>query len=77
MGTIFWSLGALEKAKMEFIKVLEIKPDIATIHNNLAAIYLKSGEYKNAIPHLENLVNLQPQNANARELLKYSLAQIK
>ncbi len=77
MGTIFWNLGALERAKIEFQKVLEIKSDIPTIHNNLAAIFLKSGEYENAIPHLENLVKLQPQNANARELLKFSLAQIK
>lgn len=76
MGTIFWKLGALDQAKIEFQKVLQIKSDIPTIHNNLAAIYIKSRDFKNAIPHLETLLNLQPENANARKLLQFSQGQI-
>ena len=76
-GTIFWSIGELDKAKFEFEKVLHINPNIPTIQNNLASIYLKKGEFKKAIPHLETLINLQPKNVNAKKLLQFSLEQLK
>ena len=63
-------------AKIEFKKASEIKPDIPTIHNNLAAIYIKNGDFKNAIPHLETLLNLQPENIKAKKLLQFSRGQI-
>jgi tetratricopeptide (TPR) repeat protein len=77
MGTIFWALGTLDHAKDAFEKVLSIKPDIPAIHNNLAAIHVKKGAYKKAIPHLEKLISLQPENINAQKLLQFSLGQIK
>ena len=76
IGTIFWALGALDQAKIEFEKVLQIKPDIPVIHNNLAAIYIKNRDYLNAIPHLETLINLQPENTKAKKLLQFSRGQI-
>ena len=76
MGTIFWKIGQFDKAELEFIKVLRINSGLPTIHNNLAAIYLKKGEFKKAIPHLETLVNLQPKNVNAVKLLQFSRKQL-
>ena len=76
MGTIFWKIGDLEKAEFQFDKVLRIKPDVPAVHNNLAAIYLKRGEFNKSISHLEKLVNLQPKNLNAKKLLQFSLKQL-
>ena len=76
MGTIFWALGAFDQAKTQFEKVLEIKPNIPDIYNNLAAIYIKIGDYKNAIPYLETLLKLQPENIKAKKLLQFSRGQI-
>ena len=77
MGTIFWALGAIDQAKDAFEKVVSIKSDIPVIHNNLAAIYIKKGDYKKAIPHLEKLISLQPEHMNAPKLLQFSLRQIR
>ena len=77
MGAIFWDIGELDKAEFEFKKVLSIKPDIPIIHNNLAAIYIKKREFKKAISHLETLVILQPKNVDAKNLLQFSLEQLK
>ena len=67
----------MDKAKFEFQKVLHINPNVPAIHNNLASIYLKKGELKKAIHHLEMLINLQPKNLNAKKLLQFSLEQLK
>ena len=75
MGTIFWALGATDKARSAFEKVLSIKSDIPEIHNNLAAIYIKNRDYKKAIPYLEKLISLQPENVNAQKLLQLSMEQ--
>ena len=76
MGTIFWKIGEFDKAEFEFIKVLRINSGTPTIYNNLAAIYIKKGEFRKAIPHLETLVNLQPENVDAKKLLQFSLKQL-
>ena len=75
MGTIFWALGATEQARSSFEKVLSIKSDIPTIHNNLAAIHIKNRDYKKAIPYLERLISLQPENVKAQKLLQFSMGQ--
>ena len=77
IGTIFWHMGEFDKAKSEFEKVLHINPNIPAIHNNLAAIYLKRKEFKKALPHLKTVVKLQPENMDAKKLLKFSLDQVK
>ena len=69
-------MGALDQAKAEFKKVMQIRPDIPVIHNNLATIYIKSGDFKNAIPHLETLLKLQPENIKTKKLLQFSRGQI-
>jgi len=76
MGTIFWKIGEFDKAEFEFIKVLRINSGTPTIYNNLAAIYLQKGEFKKAIRHLETLLNLEPQNVDAKKLLQFSLKQL-
>ena len=70
-------MGEFDKAKSEFKKVLHINPNIPAIHNNLAAIYLNKKEFKKALPHLKTLINLQPENMDAKKLLKFSLDQVK
>ena len=77
MGTIFWALGAVDQAKVSFEKVLSIRTDIPTIHNNLAAIYIKRGDFKKAAAHLKKLISLQPENMNAQKLLQFSIGQIR
>jgi len=77
IGVIFWNLNAYEKAEMEFIKAINIQQDLPEIHQNLAALYIKESRYTHAIPHLEQVLKLQPENVIAQNLLGYALVQVK
>ena len=76
IGVIFWNLKAYEKAEMEFNKALKIQHDLPEIHQNLAALYLKTNRFAYAIPHLEQILKLQPENVIAQNLLGHALIQV-
>jgi protein O-mannosyl-transferase len=77
IGVIFWNLKAYDKAEIEFKKALDIQQDLPDIHNNLASLYLIKNLYAKAVPHLEYILKLQPENSKAQKLLDYALIQIK
>jgi len=77
IGVIFWNLKAYEKAEIEFKKALDIQQDLPEIHHNLAALHLKNNRYASAIPHLEQVLRLQPGNATAQKLLDHAVSQMK
>ena len=76
IGVIFWNLEAYEKAEIEFKKALDIQHDLPEIHHNLAALYLKNNQHADAIPHLKEVLKLQPENATAKKLLDFALNRV-
>jgi protein O-mannosyl-transferase len=77
IGVIFWNLNAYDQAEIAFKKALNIQQNLPETHNNLAALYLIKNRYAKAIPHLEQVIKLQPDNLKVRKLLNHSLNQIK
>ena len=77
IGVIFWNIKSYEKAEIEFKKALGLQSDLPDIHHNLAALYLKSNRFTDAIPHLNEVLKLQPENRTTRKLLDYALGQVK
>ena len=77
IGVIFWNLQAYEKAEVEFKKALDIQQDLPEIHHNLAALHLKNNRYADAVPHLEQVLRLQPGNTTAQKLLDHAMSQMK
>jgi len=49
---------------------VELHPASANAHDSLAEAYMKSGDNENAVAHYRKSLALNPQNANAREMLK-------
>ncbi len=72
-GVIFWNLKQFSLAEEAFQKALPLSDKDPEIHNNLASIYLVQNRYEEAIPHLERLIALQPQNTKAKELLRVAM----
>ena len=77
IGVIFWNLKAYERAEVEFNKALDIQQNLPEIHQNLATLHLKNNRYANAIPHLDQVLKLQPGNTTAQKLLDHALGQMK
>ncbi len=75
IGVIFWNLKAYDKAEVAFQKALAMQHNLPEIHFNLANLYLRNKQYANAIPHLEQVLKLEPGHASARKLLDHALAQ--
>jgi tetratricopeptide (TPR) repeat protein len=75
IGVIYWNLKAYDKAEVAFKKALGMQQNLPEIHYNLANLYLRNNQTANAIPHLEQVLNLQPENTSARKLLNHALAQ--
>ncbi len=57
--------GNAEQAIVHYRRVLEIRPDVARIHNNLAQALASRGELDEAVMHLQKAVELQPDYAAA------------
>lgn len=70
MAVIFWELKMYDLAEAEFIKTVAIDKDNVDALNNLAGVYMVLKDYPKAIPYLEKVLTLQPNNENARDLLK-------
>lgn len=74
IGVIFWALKQYDLAKKAFLKTVSLGADNFEIHNNLASIYMIQKRPEQAIPHLNRLIALQPENAKARQLLEIATA---
>ncbi len=57
--------GRLAEAEQGYLKILEMKPDFAPAHFNLAHILLAQGKMRDAIAHYEAGLRLDPQNFRA------------
>jgi tetratricopeptide (TPR) repeat protein len=62
--------GRLPDAIVQYGEALRIRPDFSSAHYNLAVAEAKSGRYGEAIIHLERVLELDPGNGPAREILE-------
>ncbi|UOQ42519.1 rhomboid family intramembrane serine protease [Halobacillus salinarum] len=60
----------LEKAKEDLEKTVDVKPDMAEAHFNLALIYLKEGKPSQAKEHARTAAELKPKKEEFQNLLK-------
>lgn len=61
LGCAYLKLGELRKAKLAFIRALEINNKIADFHYNMAYVYKKLGKEKQSKTFLENYNKLTGQ----------------
>ena len=62
--------GRLPDAIVQYGEALRIRPAFSSAHYNLAVAEAKSGRYGEAIVHLERVLELDPGNGHAREILE-------
>jgi tetratricopeptide (TPR) repeat protein len=51
LGNVYYQLGQLADARMQYERALEVDPDYAPARNNLAQIFLETGELEDALYH--------------------------
>ncbi|CAL1329379.1 Lipoprotein NlpI [Candidatus Providencia siddallii] len=59
-GVIYDSLGLKTLARNDFLKVLNIRPDIPEIFNFLGIYFIQSGNYENAYEAFDSALELNP-----------------
>ncbi|MCX6545501.1 MAG: tetratricopeptide repeat protein [Acidobacteria bacterium] len=64
-GVIDWNAGKIPEAQAHFQKVIELKPDHAEAHYQLAMSFLNQGKMPEAIAMFERYLVLAPQGPNA------------
>jgi Flp pilus assembly protein TadD len=52
LGTAYLRVGSLDLAEKELREAVRIKPDLGEAHNNLAAIYARTGRWDEAATHV-------------------------
>jgi TolA-binding protein len=71
LGVTSFHSGALEKAKEQFSRALELDPEFAEVYNNLGLVYTESGEESKATEAFEKATALNPDMAAAYSNLGY------
>ena len=64
------SQGESEEAINHLRRALQIKPDYASAHNNLANILLSQGNIDGAIEHYRQALKIEPNNKTIRNNLE-------
>lgn len=68
-GVAYIQLKKQDKAKAEFVKAYELNPGEPEVNNNLATIALLEGDTNKAKELYEEILDKDPENLNALELL--------
>lgn len=70
LGNAYFRQGKLDDALLSYEKALNLKPDLAEAHFNVAAIKILQGDRQGAIEKQQILQRIDPQKANKlRELI--------
>jgi tetratricopeptide (TPR) repeat protein len=65
LGTSFERLGDVKRAVEHYREALRLNPHLPEAHNALAQFYVRQGEWKNALAHLDQAVFTDPTCAKA------------
>jgi tetratricopeptide (TPR) repeat protein len=66
-------LGKADEAIAQYQKALELKPDFAEVHNNLASLLASQGHADQAIAHYRRALEINPSFVEARNNLGLAL----
>ena len=69
LGAVQYQLGYFDNAKKSFQKAISLKPAFVAPRRNLTALWLKTGDHKRVLKEAEQVLALDPQNADAHLLL--------
>jgi len=61
-GLAFCTSGNPERAELEFLRSLQVDPDFAEPHNNLAVLYWERGRFKESLTEIAEALRLAPDN---------------
>lgn len=72
LANVYSDTGNLELAKIHYTVAIEIEPEFPNSHYNLGLVHISLKNYKEAIPCINNYIELSPESdhAVAIELLK-------
>ena len=73
-GVAYFEAGDMEKAKLEFQRILEIKEDHANSHYRLGICFVSTGDSEAAKKHLNRFLELAPNDPEAptaKDMLSY------
>lgn len=68
--------GDLAGATAKYQQILKLQPRLAPAYNNLGAVYVKQGQWQNAVAILQRGLELNPNMTSASALLGMSLYQL-
>ena len=72
MGCVYRAAGQYERAEAEFLKALEVNPEDAAVHYNLAILYDDDLDRKqDARRHYESFLELAPNDPDAARVLEW------
>ena len=71
-----YGLGRADEALQRFQTYLRIRPNSHEAHYNIGAILSRQGKPREAIPHLERALELQPGQPRASALLAQCRQQV-
>ena len=69
LGVVYSRMGRYADAVGVYSRALKAAPADPLLNLNLALAYMKQEEYASAKPHLQRVLEKQPSNAQARELM--------
>lgn len=65
LGSAYFQLDSIEKAKTYYLKAIELEPDNSEHQNNLGLVYSSVGDRASADRHYRRALELNPGNAEA------------
>jgi hypothetical protein len=68
-GMFLAEAGRADEAEIHLRRAVEIYPDYAQMHYNLAVLLLRRGARDEAVVHLQRAIDLAPRNPKPRKLL--------
>ena len=75
LGIIFLEKGQLDDAISNLQAAIDLRPENAPAHDNLAKALLQKGQVPEAMVHYRKLLEIEPENVEARNTLGTALIQ--
>jgi tetratricopeptide (TPR) repeat protein len=75
LGGLFFALGDFDSAQRQFEMAVNLKPDRANAHYNLAAVYKAQEKWQNAALELQTVLSLVEPESSDFDLVKKELAE--
>ncbi len=71
LGTAYSNLGMLDHSSAAFVRALQIDPSFPSAAYNLGIVHIQSGNFKDGIKVLNDLLKLEPDNILVMKILAW------